>query len=66
MAIMAEVPCHRRVTFSQSKCEPLIKVIMRGNAVGNCLCVTQENITANFGNHHVTSSYGIMTRSAYA
>jgi len=52
MAIMTEVLGHRREAFPQSKSEPLVKVIMRGNAVGNSLCITQENVTANFGNHY--------------
>jgi hypothetical protein len=55
MAIMAEIFCHRRVTLSQSKRESLVKVIMWGNAVGDSLCITQENVTANLGNHYATS-----------
>jgi len=55
MAIMTEVLRHRWVTVSQCKCEPLVKVIMWGNAVGNSLGIAQENVTANLSNHYATS-----------
>ncbi len=51
MAVVTEVLGHRRVTFPQSQSKALVKVIVRGNAMGNGLRAAQKNVTANFGNH---------------
>ena len=40
VTIITEVFRHRGVTFPQSKGEPLIEVIVRGNPVGNSLRIT--------------------------
>ena len=51
LAVMAEVLIQRRHTLTQLQREPLMEIIIWGNAMRNGFCAAQQDVAAQFVDH---------------
>ena len=64
MAIVAEVLRHRRMALAERESEALVEMVVGGNAVGDSLGVTKQDITANFRDQNLHLVVGNAGRNA--